>query len=41
MSRIGNAPITVPDGVTVEVAGAAVTVTGPKGALVRTFPDRI
>ena len=41
MSRIGNAPITVPPEVTIEVAGAAVTVTGPKGTLARTFPDRI
>jgi len=41
MSRIGKAPITVPDGVTIEVAGAAVTVTGPKGTLARTLPDRI
>ena len=41
MSRIGNAPITVPDGVAVEMAGTTVTVTGPKGTLTRTFPDRV
>jgi large subunit ribosomal protein L6 len=41
MSRIGNAPITLPAGVSVEVAGTTVTVTGPQGSLVRTFSDRI
>ena len=33
MSRIGNAPITIPDGVTVEKVGREVTVSGPKGVL--------
>lgn len=33
MSRIGNAPIIIPAGVTVEKAGKTVSVTGPKGAL--------
>lgn len=38
MSRIGNKLITIPDGVTVEVAdGNEVTVKGPKGTLTRTF----
>lgn len=41
MSRIGNAPVPLPDGVSVEVTGPRVTVTGPKGSLVRTFSDRI
>ena len=41
MSRIGNAPITVPAGVSIEISGTTVTVTGPKGALVRTFSDRM
>jgi large subunit ribosomal protein L6 len=41
MSRIGNAPISVPAGVAVEIAGTTVTVTGPKGTLTRTFPDRV
>jgi large subunit ribosomal protein L6 len=33
MSRIGRLPITIPDGVTVDVAPGRVTVTGPKGTL--------
>ena len=38
MSRIGRAPIPVPNGVKVDVAaGNVVTVTGPKGALTRTI----
>ena len=38
MSRIGNKLITIPSGVTVEVAdGNEVTVIGPKGSLTRTF----
>jgi len=41
MSRIGNAPIAVPAGVSVDVAGTTVTVTGPKGTLARSFPDRV
>lgn len=32
MSRVGNSPILIPEGVTVE-AGKAVLVTGPKGSL--------
>lgn len=37
MSRIGNKLITIPAGVTVEVAdGNEVTVKGPKGSLTRT-----
>jgi len=36
MSRIGRMPITVPDGVTVDIAqGNVVTVKGPKGTLTR------
>ena len=42
MSRIGRMPITVPAGVTVNVAeGNVVTVKGPKGELTRTFSDLI
>jgi large subunit ribosomal protein L6 len=41
MSRIGNAPITVPGGVDVKVDGAEVTVKGSKGTLARTFPDKV
>lgn len=33
MSRIGRKPITIPQGVTVTVAGLAVSVKGPKGEL--------
>lgn len=33
MSRIGEAPILIPAGVTVETNGKALTVTGPKGNL--------
>ena len=40
MSRIGNKLITVPAGVTIEVApGNEVTVKGPKGTLTRKFSD--
>jgi large subunit ribosomal protein L6 len=41
MSRIGQAPITVPSGVDVTVAGRTITVTGPKGTLSRTIPGAI
>jgi large subunit ribosomal protein L6 len=33
MSRIGKLPLTLPKGVTIEVAGAEARVTGPKGNL--------
>lgn len=40
MSRVGNRPITVPQGVEVLIEGSTVTVKGPKGELSRTFsPD--
>ena len=35
MSRIGKAPIPLPDKVTVNLNGLAVTVKGPKGELDR------
>ena len=35
MSRIGNAPITVPAGIEVKIDGQKVTVKGPKGTLER------
>jgi large subunit ribosomal protein L6 len=39
MSRIGKAPIAVPNGVTISVQdGNTVTVKGPKGELTRTVP---
>ncbi|MFO7292697.1 MAG: 50S ribosomal protein L6 [Actinomycetes bacterium] len=41
MSRIGNAPITVPSGVEITIDGPEVTVKGPKGELSRRFPERV
>jgi large subunit ribosomal protein L6 len=41
MSRIGKAPIPIPDKVTVDIAGLSVTVKGPKGELQRTLPDGV
>jgi large subunit ribosomal protein L6 len=41
MSRIGRAPIPIPDGVTVDIKGQHVTVTGPKGTLSHTVVDPI
>ncbi len=41
MSRVGNAPIPIPDGVEVTVDGSHVTVKGPKGTLERTFHERV
>ena len=39
MSRIGRLPVAIPAGVTVEVAANnVVTVTGPKGTLVKELP---
>lgn len=37
MSRIGKAPISLPDGVNVDVEGNGVTVKGPKGTLTQDF----
>jgi large subunit ribosomal protein L6 len=41
MSRIGRAPIPVPDGVTVDIRGQHVRVEGPRGNLERTLPEPI
>ena len=42
MSRIGRHPIAIPAGVTVEIAeNNKVTVTGPKGTLVRELPTEM
>jgi len=41
MSRIGKAPIAVPDKVSVSLDGLAVTVKGPKGELSRTLPEGV
>ena len=38
MSLIGKVPVTVPEKVQVKVEGRMVTVTGPKGTLVRALP---
>src|SRR3954453_14252591 len=41
MSRIGQAPIAVPSGVDITIAGPTVTVKGPKGTLSRDVPGTI
>lgn len=41
MSRVGNKPIVVPNGVEVKMEGNLVTVKGPKGSLQREFSDVI
>jgi large subunit ribosomal protein L6 len=41
MSRIGNAPITLPSGVDVQVVDRTITVKGPKGSLSREIPGQI
>ncbi len=41
MSRIGRMPVAVPSGVTVDVAGSDVVVTGPQGTLRRSVPEGI
>ena len=41
MSRIGRAPIPVPDGVNIKISGQHVTVTGPKGELEHTVVQPI
>ena len=41
MSRIGNKPIPVPKGVTVELNGTHMVVTGPKGTLEQTFRPEV
>ena len=41
MSRVGRAPITVPSGVEVSIAGSHITVKGPKGSLERDIPGDI
>jgi len=37
VSRVGNEPIPVPDGVDTKIEGSSVTVKGPKGTLSQTF----
>ncbi len=41
MSRIGRAPIPIPDGVSVDITGQNVVVTGPKGELRHTVVEPI
>ena len=41
MSRVGRMPIPVPQGVSVALEGASVTVTGPQGSLARRVPAGI
>ena len=41
MSRIGNKPITVPEGVEVKIDGQKITVKGPKGTLEREIHKNI
>ncbi len=41
MSRIGKQPISLPDGVTVEIAPGSVTVKGPKGELTQVLPSEM
>ena len=41
MSRVGQAPIPVPDDVSISIVGQRVTVNGPRGELQRSFPDGV
>ncbi|MCX7924470.1 MAG: 50S ribosomal protein L6 [Fimbriimonadales bacterium] len=41
MSRIGKQPITIPNGVNIQVDGNTVRVKGPKGELTHQLPDSI
>jgi len=41
MSKIGRQPVLIPEGVTVEVNGHNVKITGPKGVLEKHFPPEI
>lgn len=41
MSKIGKAPINIPEGVTVSVDGLEVSVVGPRGSLKRKFSRKV
>lgn len=41
MSRIGQQPIDVPQGIDISIDGQSVTVKGPKGTLTRAFHERV
>ena len=41
MSRVGNAPLTIPDGLSVEVSAGTVKVSGSQGELSKEMPEGI
>ena len=41
MSRVGKAPVLIPDKVTIDFDGLTVTVKGPKGELRRLMPEGV
>lgn len=41
MSRIGNRPVELPDGVEPKIEGTTLSLSGPKGELERTFADHL
>ena len=41
LSRIGRLPVAVPDGVSVEIDGSCVNISGPKGSLSNVFSGDI
>lgn len=41
MSKVGRAPITIPDSVTISLSGQALVVKGSKGELSHTIPSRL
>lgn len=41
MSRVGQAPIKIPNGVTVSIAAGRITVNGPRGELQRVIPPDV
>jgi len=41
MSKIGKQPIVLPEGVSAEASGSAITVNGPKGSLTKKFSRKV
>lgn len=41
MSRVGNLPVPIPEGVSCELQGSTLSVSGPKGKLEQTFQPQI
>lgn len=41
MSRIGKVPVTIPDGVQIQIANGVLTVKGPKGSLSQNISDNV